>query len=273
MTTRGFSVSRVRQGVARAGILFALAVAGSACTYVEQVHVHHASAPKTAAAKPAEEPKFPATDPLDGVVRVASVNGECSATVVGDRLVVTAKGCFDHITSPKTFHADRIRARIGGGAVAWHIVPVIAVLSAPCTSVAVMVTDAPIPDAPPLRMRLGAEVAVGEPVRVIGFGRCSGASPGTRTVGFLGHVRELDDATFRLDAPACVGDAGGPIVSEWTGEIVGVLQGEPVLSDGSTSAGAAGFAARIDVARGLLAQAFMVAHGVEPAQLPPIACQ
>lgn len=265
---------RVRQAAARLGVLFMLAVAGSACTYVEQVHVHHPGAPAPkVASKPAEEPRFPLQDPLDGVVRVASVNGECSATVVGDRLVITAKSCFDHITSPKTFHADRIRARIGGGAVAWHIVPVIAVLSAPCTSVAVMVTDAPIPDAPALRMRLGAEVALGEPVRVIGFGRCSGASPGARTVGFLGHVREVDDFTFRLDAPACVGDAGGPVVSEWTGEIVGVLQGEPVLSDGSASAGSAGFAARIDVARGLLAQAFLVAHGVSPGELPPIACQ
>jgi hypothetical protein len=277
MKSRRIIESTVRHAAARAIVLPLLAVVGSACTYVEHVHVHSsASSPskdKVASAKPAPEPRFPSEDPLDAVVRIASVNGECSATVVGDRLVITAKTCFDRITSPKSFFKDRVRARIGGGAVAWHIVPVMAVLSAPCTSIAVMVTDAPIPDATPMRMRLGGEVAVGEPVRVIGFGRCSGASPGTRTVGFVGHVREIDDQTFRADAPACVGDAGGPIVSEWTGEVVGVLQGDPVLNDGTPVSGGGGFAGRVDVARGVLAQAFLVAHGVEPGQLPPIACQ
>lgn len=270
-------VSRlVRQSAARAGVL--VMVASSACTYVEHVHVSSppssAAKPAVAASKSSEVPPFPSLDPLDGVVRIASVNGECSATVVGDRLVITARSCFERITTAKTFAKDRIRARIGGGAIAWHVVPVMAVLSAPCTAISVMVTDAPIPDAPPLRMRLGAEVAIGEPVRVIGFGRCSGMSPGARAVGFVGHVRELDTMTFRVDAPACAGDAGGPIVSDWTGEVVGVLQGEPVTSDGSAAAGgSSGFAGRVDVARGLLAQAFMVSHGVEPEQLPPITCQ
>jgi hypothetical protein len=244
------------------------------CTVVEHVHVH---APvvvnKTVVGERKEEPRFPVQDPLDGVVRVASVNGECSATVVGDRIVITAKSCFDRITTAKTFAKDRIRARIGGGPVAWQFVPVMAVLSASCTGISVMVTDAPLTDAPPLRMRLGAEVAIGEPVRVVGFGRCSGASPGARTVGYQGHVRELDDFTFRADAPACGGDAGGPLISDWTGEVVGVLQGDPITTDSSQPVSpGAGFAARVDVARGLLAQAFMVAHGVEASQLPPIAC-
>ena len=253
--------------------LLVAAAISSGCTYVEHVHVHAPALNTASKTATTTEPRFPMEDPLDGVVRIASINGECSGTVIGDRLVITARSCFDRITSEKTFARDRIRARLGGGAVAWKIVPVMAVLSAPCTGISVMVTDEPIRDAPALRMRLGAEVAIGEPVRVIGFGRCSGSSTGSRAVGFAGHVRELDDATFRTDAPACGGDAGGPLISDWTGEVVGVLQGEPITSDSNQPAATgAGFAARIDVARGLLAQAFLVAHGVEPEQLPPIAC-
>lgn len=255
-------------------LLLVLATVTSACTYVQQFHVDPAKVTTKSVRMPAGEPKFPIDDPLDAVVRVASVNGECSATVIGDRLLITARSCFERITSPKTFSRDRIRARIGGGTIAWQVVPVIAVLSAPCTGISAMVTDTPIPDATPLRMRLGAEVAVGEPVRVIGFGRCSAGSPGTRSVGFTGHVRELDDFTFRADAPACSGDAGGPLISDWTGEVVGVLQGEPSTADDTQPAATgAGFAARIDVARGLLAQAFMVAHGVGIERLAPISCQ
>ena len=263
----------VRQLAARAGALAMVLGAGSACTYVSHVHVHETKTETIVTAR--EQPRFPMQDPLDAVVRIASINGECSGTVVGDRLVISARACFDRITTPKTFPRDRVRARIGGGAIAWHVVPVIAVLGAPCTGVAVMVTDAPIPDAPPLRLRLGAEVALGEPLRVVGFGRCSGVSSGARVVGFAGHVRELGDHAFRVDTPACAGDAGGPLISEWTGEVVGVLQGEPVSFDGDgpmAASSGAGLAARVDAARGLLAQAFLVAHGVPAAELPPIAC-
>ena len=53
-----------------------------------------------------------------------------------------------------------------------------------------------------------------------------------------------------------------------------VLQGEPVMADSSEPASSvAGTVARVDVARGLLAQAFLVAHGVEPEHLPPISCE
>jgi S1-C subfamily serine protease len=252
----------------------ALLLCASACTYEQHVHVHAPPAAPTIKVAYREEPRHPVQDPLDAVVRIASINGECSGTVIGDRLVVTARACFDRITSAKTFSKDRVRARVGGGFVAWKTVPVLAVLSAPCTGVAVMVTDEAIPDAEPLRMRLGAEVAIGEPVRIVGFGRCSGMSYGARAVSPLGHVRELGEADIFTSVPACPGDAGGPLISEWTGEVVGVLQGDPVRADSSEPASsAAGVVARIDVARGLLAQAFLVAHGVEPEHLPPISCQ
>lgn len=252
----------------------ALLLCASACTYEQHVHVHPPAAPPTIKVAYKEEPRHPVQDPLDAIVRVASINGECSGTVVGDRLIVTARACFDRITTAKSFPKDRVRARIGGGFVPWKTIPVVAVLSANCTGVAVMVTDEPVPDAAPLRMRLGAEVAVGEPVRIVGFGRCSGMSYGARAVSPLGHVRELGDTAMSTSVPACSGDAGGPLISDWTGEVVGVLQGEPVMADSSEPASSvAGTIARVDVARGLLAQAFLVAHGVEPEHLPPISCE
>lgn len=252
----------------------ALVLCASACTYEQHVHVHPPSAPPTVKVVYKDPPRHPVQDPLDAIVRVASINGECSGTVIGDRLIVTARACFDRITTHKTFATDRVRARIGGGFMPWKVTPVVAVLTAPCTAVSVMVTDEEIPDAAPLRMRLGAEVAIGEPVRIVGFGRCSGMSYGARAVSPLGYVRELGDVAMSTSVPACTGDAGGPLISEWTGEVVGVLQGDPVLADSSEPASSAsGSVARIDVARGLLAQAFLVAHGVEPEHLPPISCE
>jgi S1-C subfamily serine protease len=255
-------------------VLLTAVTCASACTYEQHVHVHPPSAATAAKVTLKDEPRHPMQDPLDAVIRIASVNGECAGTVIGDRLVITSRSCFDQITTAKTFSRDRVRARVGGGFVPWRIVPVMAVLSAPCTGIAVMVTDEPIPDADPLRMRLGAEVAIGEPVRVVGYGRCSGNAYGARVVSPQGYVRELSEATFQTNVPACSGDAGGPIISDWTGEVVGVLQGEPVTADkNEPTSSVAGSVARVDVARGLLAQAFLVAHGVEAEHLPPISCQ
>lgn len=245
------------------------------CTYETHVHVHPQSAANPTSKTSYQQPlQHPVQDPLDAVIRIASLNGECSGTVVGDRIVITARACFDRITNAKTFFKDRVRARVGGGFMAWQTVPVMAVLSAPCTAVSVLVTDEAIPDATPLRLRLGAEVAIGEPVRVVGFGRCTGNSYGARTVSPRSYIHEVGDTAFTSGLHACSGDAGGPVISDWTGEVVGVLEGEPVMADSSEPASSvAGSIARVDVARGLLAQAFLVGHGVEPEHLPPISCQ
>ena len=78
----------------------ALVLCAAACTYERHVHIHTPapSAPTVKVAY-AEEPRFPVQDPLDAIVRIASVNGECSGTVVGDRLGVTSRRCFGGITT------------------------------------------------------------------------------------------------------------------------------------------------------------------------------
>lgn len=268
----GKAGSAVRQRVARLGVLSLLAAQASACTYVEHLHVHTTSRPIVQPSPASSDARLPLEDPLEGVVRIASVHGECVATVVGDRIAITSRSCAERLTQPSTFPVDRVRARVGGGVVAWRVVPVLAILAAPCHGVAAVVTDAPIGDAPPMRMRLGDAPTIGEPVRAIGFGRCSGVSMGHRVVGWAGRVRELDGTVVVTDARACSGDAGGPLVSDWTGEVVGVLLGAPLQTDVEPGSALSGAAARVDVAGGLLAQAFLVAHGAKPTDLPPIAC-
>jgi hypothetical protein len=220
-------------------------------------------------------PPSPWVDPLDAVVRVASVNGECSGAIVGDRMVATSRACLSRITKDTTWEADKLRARLGGGATANEAITVVAIVATACHPIAVLVTEHTLRDTEPLRMRLGAEVAVGEPVRVVGFGRCSSASWGTRSVGFAAHVRAIGSAVYAIDGEACVGDAGGPLISDWTGEVVGILEGNPLPKDVDAKdamAGPAGIVLRVDVARELLAEAFLVAHGVEAKGLAPIAC-
>jgi hypothetical protein len=245
-------------------VIFATAVALAGCSF--DVHTyHHASI--------AKEPIAPWSDPLDGVVRIASVHGECSGAVVGDRLVATSQACLKRISAQGPWEHDSLRARLGGGAIAFDFVPVQAIVTSECIPIAILVTEKTMRDAPPLRMRLGAEVARGEPVRVVGFGRCSSASWGMRTVGFAARVGGISASTFSVSGEACVGDAGGPLVSDWTGEVVGILEGDPVPRDvQGLAAGPAGVVLRVDVAAELMAEAFLVAHGVEPSRLPPVAC-
>ncbi len=269
---------RVARAASHVSVLVALLTAG--CTYEQHVHVH-ASAETNAAvstnAESTERVDYPFRDPLDAVVRVASVHGQCSGVVVADRLVVTSRTCLSRITKQGSFAIDRVRARLGGGVVAWHAAPAHAMLMSPCHGVAVLVTAEPIPSTWPLRMRLGEQVYVGEPLRIAGFGRCSKGSSGARTIGFAGIVHEVGTQSFALDASVCPGDAGGPLISEWTGEVVGVLDGPPLDRDDDefnhSPAPTSSVAARVDIARGLLAQAFLVAHGVRPEDLPPISCQ
>lgn len=258
--------------VTRAGAIVAVSGALVGCTHVEQVHHHHVVRVELQAATSPEP--APLADPLDAVVRVASLRGECSGAVVSDRIVITSRTCLGRITSPASFPTDRVRARIGGGAVPWLATPAVAILAAPCHGVAAIVTREPLAAVTPLRLRLGAEVAIGEPVRIAGFGRCSPFATGARSVGPAGWVRMIGDAAFTIDAIACAGDAGAPILSDWTGEIVGVLGGDAARTDtAEPGSSPAGEVARIDLARGLLAQAFLVSHGVPAHALPAIACE
>lgn len=248
-----------------AGTLAAVAPLGIGCTFID--------------ARPERLPRVvtdarpPWVDPLDAVVRIASDDGECSGVAIDDRLVVSSRACLQSIARFVPKNPGGLRARMGGGVVPWDAVPVVAILASPCHGVAALVTEKELP-VPSLRMRLGAGVAVGEPVRLAGFGRCSQASFGARSVGFVARVREIGMSTFAIEGDSCVGDAGGPLVSEWTGEVVGVLEGDPAPTDlAGATMGRAGAADRVDVAAAMLAEAFLVAHGVRPAQLPPLVCE
>lgn len=248
---------------AQRACLLAIAVTAAsalACTRVD-VHVYErtpASRSALAAGRTRahdEAPVGPAiADPLDAIVRVASVGGECTGTLIAPRVVLTSRACHLRITSlvdPES--RDRLYAGLGGGVVSYRSSRVVSTVGAPCLPLVALVLDESLA-APPIRMRLGATVAMGEPVRVVGFGVCGPRPASVRAVGFAGKVTGGDETTFALDTRRCRGDAGAPVISDWTGEIVGVvLDDDPVNHD----------AARLDVASELLSRAWLESHGAQ----------
>lgn len=242
--------------VARLLVSFALSLAAAGCTNVH-VHVHEvagAPAARERPGAPAREPRRGAAfvDPLDAVVRVASIGGECTGTLIAPRVVLTSRICHRRITSSADDESsDRLYAALGGGVVAYRSTRVVSSVGSPTRSMIALVLDESL-DAPPIRLRLGATIALGEPVRVVGFGICGPRPASMRAVGFAGRVISANEETFTIDTARCRGDAGAPVISDWTGEIVGVvLDDDPALRD----------AARLDVAADQLAQAWLESHG------------
>ncbi|MBL8719285.1 MAG: trypsin-like serine protease [Myxococcales bacterium] len=225
----------------------------------------------------------PFVDPLDAVLRVKSRDGECTGTVVAPRVVLTSRPCLVDIgavSSDKVIDpgALRLRARLGGGAVSYASIPVSAVEERECLGVAALITHTPLAVAP-LRMRLHRSVALGESVRVVGFGRCTSSAIGARGVGFAGPVRAVTSTSLHVDAHACAGDVGGPVVSAGSQEVIGILLRDPIPIPPDHPSGKpifdvpAGEAARLDgEALPLILRAVLSTYGVEPAALPGVAC-
>lgn len=225
----------------------------------------------------------PFVDPLDAVLRVKSREGECTGTVVAPRVVLTSRPCLIDIAAvakeaPVDPASLRLRARVGGGVVAHTSLPVAEVVERSCVGVAALLTHAPLAVSP-LRMRLGRPVAAGESVRVVGFGRCSAGSGGGRGVGFAGPIRAVTATSLHVDAHACAGDVGGPVVSAITQEVVGILLRDPLPIAPDHPAGKpifdvpAGEAARLDgPAATLVLHAVLATYGVSAGALPEVSC-
>lgn len=236
----------------RVAALGALVFATTACTYVENYH----QAPYVLRTSEAERQAI-WLDPLDAVVRVAASGGICSGTLVTSRVVLTSRVCYRRIAFADLGLSPHLRTGIGGGPIPYDSADVEAVLDPACSDVVALVLAKDLV-APPVRLRLGATIALGEPVRVIGYGVCPGEHGSGRFVGYPGRVEAADASQMEISAPSCFDDSGGPVVSLWTGEIVGVV------TIGSK-------AARIDTVEDLLARAFLVSHGAR--FLGPETCQ
>ncbi len=226
--------------------LFTSAFAATSCTYVE----NYVDARPYAFRSTESERLAVTMNPLDAIVRVAGSGGVCTGTLVTARIVLTSRRCYRSIAFSDLGINPRLRAGVGGGPISFASSDVTTVLESPCHDIVALILAEEL-IAPPVRLRLGATVAIGEPVRVVGFGVCDGMHGSGRFVGSAGFIEEADDQSLHASAMSCPGDSGGPLVSDWTGEIVGI-----VLDDGGMTK-----VARIDVAQDLLARAFVVSHG------------
>jgi hypothetical protein len=218
----------------------------------------------------------------DAVVRVVARGAACSGVLVRGDVVLTAHHCVagrDALgdPTPGTLPPAEVRVELGGDALPWDEVTVRAVVAPPCGhaagigDLALLVLDRAIPWAPVLEPRLDGPPREGEPVEILGFGRCAlSERPVLREARPTGPVGRVARTRFALEAGICPGDSGGPAISRETGEVVGVVSAG-VMDGRATTLGPA-VLTRLDAWRPAFALALLVAQGATIAELPPLEC-
>jgi MYXO-CTERM domain-containing protein len=101
--------------------------------------------------------------------------------------------------------------------------------------IALVVLDTPIPNVPTVKVRLAGGVSTNETVRAVGYGQNGDdRSIGTRLrkdgvhvlgigKGMSASETPLGSHEFEVGLSICMGDSGGPAISEKTGAVVGVV--------------------------------------------------
>ncbi len=231
---------------------------------------------------PSTSPPFALLGPDDAVVRISGPSMHCSGTMVAPQLVLTAHHCVVErgaggAFSKKPLGPSDVNVEIGGDYLPWDVARVRTIVAPPCGEgggagdVAVLVLERAYPGLPTMAPRLDGPPIVGEAVDPIGFGECANSAGGIRRHARLGGiVRATTGETIEMVAAICPGDSGGPIVSRAGRQVVGVVSQSAM--DASDRTQELSVMARIDAYRQVLAQARLVADGMDPADLPPISC-
>lgn len=272
----------------RAAVLaaFVAALASSGCSSMRSFRVKSDPAPAPAA-RPGDDGRARAPElPFalaredDYVVRVVVSSTSCSGTLIDEDQVLTAHHCIaqrdkygdftDKNARPKDIHVE-----LGGDYLPWGDVGVRAVVAPPCGhsagdgDIAILVLERKLIGVATAKPRLDDGPGLGEQVNPVGFGRCALSSEAiSRRHRPGGKIDRVLDSRFRLDAAICPGDSGGPVLSERTGEIVGVISA--AVMDGSEATRGRAEFTRLDRWRAVFASAKAIAEGQSASELPPI---
>jgi len=263
-----------------------LALAGtSGCANMRSFRVK-GDPPPAPAARPgdgrahAPELPFALAREDDYVVRVVVASTSCSGTLIDEDQVLTAHHCVAQRDKYGDFTETNARARdirveLGGDDLPWGDVGVRAVVTPPCGhaagegDIAILVLERKLIGVATAKPRLDDGPSLGEEVNPVGFGRCALSTHAiSRHQRPGGKIDRILESRFRLDAGICPGDSGGPVMSQRSGEVVGVIS-QAVMDGSEATRGRAEFT-RLDRWRAVFASAKAIAEGQSASELPPI---
>jgi hypothetical protein len=235
---------------------------------------------------------FADAKPEDAVVSVVAGTVSCTGTLVAEDLVLTAHHCVSarDARGRATAHDDApgdVLVQLGDGDLPWAEVGVKAIVAPPCGfvsgrgDIALLVLERRLIGIPVIAPRLDEPPKKGEVITPFGFGRCAMRSKiELRVQRDGGTVGRVEHDAFAAPASICPGDSGGPALIRWTerrggesvvvSELVGVVSASAMDADDRTE-GTTVFT-RVDVWRGLFADAREIANGTTPSELPPRSC-
>jgi len=175
----------------------------------------------------------------------------------------------------KDLPAAAIEVELGGDYLPWGTVKVRAVVTPACGyrgghgDIAVLVLARKLVGLAMMPARLAEPPSMGELIDPVGFGRCPLSSDGVHRIRRAGGaVEQVGTGAVFASASVCPGDSGGPARSRVTGEVVAVVSAS-IMDDDDETRDPSTFT-RLDVWRGLFANAQLIGDGASPAEVPPV---
>jgi V8-like Glu-specific endopeptidase len=218
----------------------------------------------------------------DYVVRIVTPKTSCSGTLISEQLVLTAHHCVAQRDDngrilPADLSAKELSVELGPGHFPWAEVKVKAIVAPNCGfsagagDVAILVLTRRLRGVRTLPPALDWEPKLGDEVSHIGFGRCSLSEDGIYLKRRArGQIDLISKTGYRVTAPLCPGDSGGPVIDHRTGVLAGVVSAGAMDGDEATPDRIE--FARLDPFRALFANAERMLEGTLPSELPPVDC-